>query len=325
MAERRKHILAIRFSALGDVAILAPVLKQKMAENPEFDVTVAAPPMLAPLFEGVPHLSFMGIDKHSGNFKIFRQLISVHPTAIADLHSVTRSFLLDFLFTLCLKPVHIMLKQRIKRKRLLKNKNVQLATSWQHYDYVLRKCGMKGVASMPPYFVHKPSSDGIRRVGIAPFSTSRGKNYPMEKMEKVVSMLVAQPSMEVYLFGGKKYHQIFNEWIDKYPGTKLPSASSFTDELNIIKNLDVMVSMDSANLHFASAVGVPAITVWGATHPYCGFAGWRQNPEWSVQLDLPCRPCSIYGSKPCCKGTYECMESLDPELLYGKVMDFLNS
>jgi len=296
-----------------------------MNENPEFDVTVAAPALLAPLFEGVPHLSFVGVDKHSGNFNIFKKLLSLHPNVVADLHSVTRSFVLDFLFWLCLIPVHVMLKQRLKRRRLLKTKNIQLATSWQRYDYVLRKCGMKGVTQMPPYYVHKSSADGLRRVGIAPFSTFRGKNYPVGKMEKVISMLVSQPSVEVYLFGGKKYHQIFNEWIDKYPGTKLPSASSFKDELNIIRKLDVMVSMDSANLHFASAVGVPAITVLGATHPYCGFAGWRQNPEWSVQLDLPCRPCSIYGSKPCYKGTYECMESLEPDLVFEKVMEVLNS
>lgn len=324
MADRRKHILVIRFSALGDVVILAPILKQKMADNPGVEVTVAAPQMLEPFFSGVPNLSFIGIDRHAGNFRIFKKLKACRPTVVADLHSVTRSFLLDFLFLLNFIPVHVMLKQRMKRRRLLKHKDIQLATSWQHYDYVLRQCGLDGIGVMPPYLEHKPSPDGIVRIGIAPFSTSQGKNYPVEKMEKVISLLAGQPSFEVWLFGGRKYDVKFKEWTEKYPYVGISDSTSFDSELELIKKLDVMVSMDSANLHFVSALEVPAVTVWGATHPYCGFAGWRQNPEWSVQADLPCRPCSIYGSKPCVKGTYECMQLISPEMIFEKVMSVIS-
>ncbi|MBQ0006586.1 MAG: glycosyltransferase family 9 protein [Alistipes sp.] len=316
--------MVIRFSALGDVAVLAPVLRQKISENPEVDVTLAGPKMLAPLFADIPHFSYIGIDKRSGILKIFRQLMECRPTVVADLHSVIRSFILDFLFILHLIPVHVMSKRRMMRKRLLKNKNVRLEASWQRYDYVLRQAGLKGVVEMPPYIIHSKSSDGVRRVGIAPFSTARGKDYPVEKMETVLEKLSAQPLMEIHLFGGKEHYRFFTEWAEKYSNVFILHSDTFSDELELIKKLDVMVSMDSANLHFASAVGVPAVTVWGATHPFCGFAPWRQNPEWSVQLDLPCRPCSIYGSKPCEKGTYECMESIPPEMIVEKVMMVLN-
>ncbi len=324
MGARRRHILVIRFSALGDVAILAPVLRQKMIENPEADVTLAGPGMLAALFADIPHLSYIGIDKRAGILKIFRRLMECRPTVVADLHSVIRSFILDFLFILHLIPVHLMSKQRMMRKRLLKNKNVRLEASWQRYDYVLRQAGLKGVVEMPPYIVHSKSFDGVRRVGIAPFSTARGKDYPVEKMEMVLEKLSVQPLMEIHLFGGKEHYRFFTEWAEKYSNVFIPHSETFADELELMKRLDVMVSMDSANLHFASAVGVPAVTVWGATHPFCGFAPWRQNPEWSVQLDLPCRPCSIYGSNPCEKGTYECMESISPEMIVEKIMMVLN-
>lgn len=325
MRSGRRHILVIRFSALGDVAILAPVLKQKMSENPDVDVTLAGPKMLAPLFADIQNLSYIGIDKRIGILKIFPLLMECRPTVVADLHSVIRSFVLDFLFILHLIPVHVMSKRRMMRKRLLKNKNIQLEASWQRYDYVLRQAGLKGKAEMPPYIVHSKSSDGVRRVGVAPFSTARGKDYPVGKMEMVLEKLSGQPSMEIYLFGGKDHYQYFTEWAGKYSNVIIPSSGSFEDELELIKRLDVMVSMDSANLHFASALGVPVVTVWGATHPFCGFAGWRQNPQWSVQLDLPCRPCSIYGSRPCERGTYECMESIPPEMIVEKVMMVLNS
>ena len=42
----------------------------------------------------------------------------------------------------------------------------------------------------------------------------------------------------------------------------------FPVELSLVSWLDVMVSMDSANMHLASLVRTPVVRVWGATHPY---------------------------------------------------------
>lgn len=76
------------------------------------------------------------------------------------------------------------------------------------------------------------------------------------------------------------------------------------EELILMSNLDVMVSMDSANMHLASLTGTPVVSVWGATHPYAGFLGCNQKEENAVQVSMPCRPCSIFGNKPCQRGDY---------------------
>ena len=73
--------------------------------------------------------------------------------------------------------------------------------------------------------------------------------------------------------------------------------------------------MDSANMHLASLVNIPVISIWGATHPYAGFMGWNQNPNNAVQIDLNCRPCSIYGNKPCLRNDYACIKNISPELI----------
>jgi ADP-heptose:LPS heptosyltransferase len=91
-----------------------------------------------------------------------------------------------------------------------------------------------------------------------------------------------------------------------------------------MSHLDVMISMDSANMHLASLVNTPVVSVWGATHPYGGFMGWNQDPNNAVQLDLPCRPCSIYGKKPCIRGDYACLNNISPELILNKVENLLN-
>ncbi len=90
-----------------------------------------------------------------------------------------------------------------------------------------------------------------------------------------------------------------------------------------MSHLDVMISMDSANMHLASLTGTPVVSIWGATHPYAGFVGWAQKPSNILQVDLPCRPCSIYGNKPCARGDMECMHRISPESVVAKVEEVL--
>ena len=80
-----------------------------------------------------------------------------------------------------------------------------------------------------------------------------------------------------------------------------------------------MVSMDSANMHFASAVGTPVVSIWGATHPDFGFYGYGQNPTNALCANLPCQPCSAYGNKPCRYGDYRCMKAITPEQVLAKI------
>ena len=82
-----------------------------------------------------------------------------------------------------------------------------------------------------------------------------------------------------------------------------------------MSHLDVMLSMDSGNMHLAAIAGCPVVSVWGATHPFAGFAPWKQSPDDVVQADLPCRPCSAYGNKKCYRGDFACMRMITPEMI----------
>ena len=84
-----------------------------------------------------------------------------------------------------------------------------------------------------------------------------------------------------------------------------------------------MVSMDSANMHLASLYGVPVVSIWGGTHPYLGFYGWGQQMENAVQVDLDCRPSSVFGNKPCPRNM-ECMNLVSPIMVYDKIIQQLN-
>ena len=92
-----------------------------------------------------------------------------------------------------------------------------------------------------------------------------------------------------------------------------------------MSHLDVMLSMDSANMHLASITGTKVVSVWGATHPYAGFMGWNQDEANAVQLPLPCRPCSVYGNKPCRSNDYACLQGITPEMIADKIDTVLNN
>ena len=144
-------------------------------------------------------------------------------------------------------------------------------------------------------------------------------------MRQLVELLVER-GYKVWMFGSGQEAKELEEWAkDKEQVELLAGKLSFQEELEHIATLDVMVSMDSANMHFASCMGVPVVSIWGATHPCRGFYGWRQNPAWAVQADMDCRPCSKYGSKPCKYGDYRCMQSIGLEDVLGKVEALLGS
>ena len=158
-------------------------------------------------------------------------------------------------------------------------------------------------------------------IGIAPFAKHKGKIYPIEQQERVVAYFAAMPDVKVFLLGGgKSEKEVFDRWTAKYPSVlSLIGKLKMDTELNLMSHLDVILSMDSANMHLASLVNVPVVSVWGATHPYAGFMGWEQLPANTVQLDLSCRPCSVYGQKPCWRGDYACLRDIKPEEIIAKI------
>lgn len=311
----------LRLSALGDVAILEPVLRQRAAQCPDVEFLLAAPSMLQPLFVGIPNLTYIPTKKAS-SWQLFKQLRQCRPTAVADMHGVWRSWGVRALFLLSGVGGCGIRKERSKRKKLLRETDkdlTPLTPSWRRYDRVLQRV-VPELRNQP-----EPGSSGrpsLRPsiVGVAPFAQHRGKIYPLDKMERVVALLSEKVS-RVLLFGSRQEKEVLEGWAAKYANVEsVAGRYSFEEELDLISHLDVMLSMDSANMHFASCKGVRVVSVWGATHPAAGFYGYGQDPEDAVQIDLPCRPCSMFGNKPCRYGDYRCLVGISPEEIVSRIV-----
>lgn len=315
-----KHVLVIRLSALGDVAIMAPVVKAYADANPDVRFTVTGPPMLQPLFADMPNIEFLGLKKKQSFIKIYRVLNAVGADTVIDLHKVNRvGFAIITLRLRHLLNPHFRIfalrKGRISRWLFLHHwRRTPRKPQWQRYDDVFRRAGFAAVETF-----HKMTLPFSKRVGVAPFSQHEGKIWPLDRTETLVRML-SERGHEVVLFGSKSEAPVLEKWARHYSGvTSVAGRLPFAEELEIIRGLAVMVSMDSANMHFASAVGTPVVSIWGATHPDFGFYGIGQDSDNALCANLPCQPCSAYGNKPCRYGNYRCLKAITPEQVLAKI------
>ena len=343
---KTEHILIIRFSAIGDVAMTVPVVYSLAKQYPHLRITVLSRPFARHFFENLaPNVGFMGADIKveyhgiKGLNALYRRLAAKHFTAVADFHNVLRSNYLRLRFNMAKYPVAHINKHRDGKRRLTATSNKKMQqqpTSFQNYADVLAELGYPihiefnsifppegGNLRLLPNNIIGEKKGFQQWIALAPFAAHKGKIYPIRLMEQVINQLINNhPSCRIYLFGGgKEEKEILNGWASKYDNCTNASAKlkGLSEELILMSHLDVMVSMDSANMHLASLVHTPVVSVWGATHPYAGFMGWGQNPDNAVQISLECRPCSIYGKKPCMRGDYACLQNITPELIVARI------
>lgn len=345
----KDHLLIIRFSALGDIAMAVPVVASLARQYPDLRITVLSRPFARVLFEGLaPNVGFMGADIKKeyvglrGMNALYRRLVAKNITAVADFHNILRSNYLRLRFNLGHYHVaHINKHRRGKHRLTRSNDKVmeQQPTSFHNYLEVLARLGYTVeptfTSIFPPEGGHLrllPHVIGEKKkfqqwIGIAPFAAHKGKIYPKQNMEKVIVQLIQRhPSCRIFLFGGGGDEKVvIDGWAEKYKNCVNASAvvGGLKNELILMSHLDVMISMDSANMHLASLTATPVVSIWGATHPFAGFMGWHQNPDNAIGLNLPCRPCSVYGNKPCLRGDYACLKNISPEMVLEKVAKLL--
>ncbi|MFV0530533.1 MAG: glycosyltransferase family 9 protein [Flavobacteriales bacterium] len=340
-----KKILVSRFSAMGDVAMIVPVLKNVLEQNPDVELTVISRPFFAPFFKNIPRLFFKPVNLKkeykgvSGIYKLAQELKKEHFDAYADLHHVLRTQILRTFLTFSISSIASIDKGRKEKKALVqknhKNK-IALKNTFERYADVFRTLGF--TVSLNPILhqeKHPLNSDLQKRIlfdstkkhlGIAPFAQHKGKMYPFKKIQSIVKKLAQNSHLQIYLFGGgEKEKRLLDEIAQCYTNSiNLIGKITLEEELQLISHLDLMLSMDSANMHMASLVGTPVIPFWGATHPYAGFMGFGQSVKNSIQReDLNCRPCSVYGNKPCWRGDWACLE-VDESIFIEKINQMIN-
>ena len=337
--------LILRFSSMGDVVMTIPIIRCLQKKYPENKFIFVTHPKFTPFFKELSNVEIFEIDlkkRHKGFlglFRLFSDLRKINPKRIADLHSVLRTNILSFLFRIFFIKVSVIDKKRKERKALIREKNKifkPLTPIHFLYQEVFNKLGFSIDLTKdhvyPPSKVFNLDTNSIdivsgKLVGIAPFAKHTAKIYPLDLMQKIVSYI--QEKHNVFLFGfGKLEMETINRWSGVFKNVySCDFLKGFENEISLISNLDLMISMDSANGHIASIYNVPVITLWGLTHPYAGFTTFNSELENQFCVDrekFPLIPNSIYGNKTI-KGYENAMRSISIEEILGRVNKIIES
>ena len=335
----------MRLSAMGDVAMTVPVLRAFVNQYPEVKITVVSRPFFEPFCEGIPNLSFFAFDekeRHKGFLgicRLFQDLNKLNIDAFADLHNVLRSKIVRTLFALSGKKTVSVDKGRDEKNALTRPENKifkPLTTMFERHAKVFEQLGF-AVNLANPIFPKKAILDAEilsiignsdqKLIGVAPFAQYDSKVYPLDLMQQVIDTLALEANNTILLFGGgKKEIEILNT-LSSSKGNVINMAGKikFQQELQLISNLDVMLSMDSGNSHIAAMLGVKVITLWGATHPFAGFSPFNQPIENALVSDrnlYPKLPTSVYGNKKV-EGYQDAMRTIAVEKIVLKIKSSL--
>lgn len=340
------HILVIRLSAMGDVAMIVPVLRTFTEKYPQMRITVLTKKSFAPIFNGMGNVEVVAAEvkkQHKGLiglWRLFKELKPLKVDAVADLHNVLRSRVLKKYFTLERVPVVQLDKGRRDKKALTRPKNKvfeQLKTTHQRYADVFARLGFPiDLTKAKPLerillsekVLGLVQQDTKKWIGIAPFAAHDGKMYPLDSTEEVIKQLNNTNKYKILLFGGGAKEV---DVLEKVAGTHenalcMAGKLDLSEELQLISNLDAMLSMDSGNAHLAANYGIPVVTLWGVTHPYAGFYPFGQSMDNALLADrkkYPLIPTSVYGNKVP-EGYENVMSTIKPQEVLDKLVEILD-
>ena len=339
-----RAVLISRFSALGDIAMTLPSVYDACTANPDVQFYFLTRHHPAQIFiNRPPNLTMtpVNLDNYKGIGGMLRLAKALRKryaiTDFVDLHDVLRTKLLGFFLRVSGVNVSKLRKGRNARKELTRRTNkvlVQLKPMPERYRDVFYRAGIALSNDFESLFgngkgdaaefasVSGPKQEGEKWIAVAPFAKHRGKVYPLTQLERVIEHFSRQKGVKIFVMGfGESEKKEISRIASRYESVVNMAEANLglKAELSLLSHCDLMLSMDSANMHLASLVGLRTVSIWGATHPYTGFLGWRQRTRDVVQLDMTCRPCSVFGDKPCFRGDYHCLSGITPKMIIDKM------
>ena len=328
----RKHILIIRLSSMGDVAMVSAVLRELLENNKNYKISVLTNFQFFPFFRAFNDVDLISFDKKKqhkglfGMFRLFKEIKKLDVDYVVDLHEVLRT---NFLKAVLKVPFYQINKGRNEKERLVSGKIfAPLKSTHQRYRDVFEKIGIS-IKPLSKTQIHRVDISDLKLIpknnklliGIAPFAAHKGKEYPIVQMEEVIKEI--NKDFNVILFGGgKKEEFILDDLACKHSNViNIANKFSLNQEMDVISNLSIMLSMDSANGHIAALMGIKVLTIWGVTHPFAGFSPYGQADKNNIlvnRLQFPKIPTSIYGEKfP--NGYEKAISSISPKEIISKL------
>ena len=330
----KKRILVLQTAFLGDVVLASPIAEALKITNTAWEIDFLTTPQAASLLENNPNISnVLTYDKRKsesglwGFFRLLKKLQTGSYDAAIIPHRSIRSAALvrlsgipirigfdrsagSFLFTNVIK-YESDLHEVDRNLKLLSALNGSVPkVNPRLYPAKTEVKKAKDILRKNKILSKKPL------IAIAPGSIWPTKRWPSDRYQELARM-IAKDGGGVVFIGGAKDSHLMNK-ISFEGSLSVVGETTLLESTAILNECDLLITNDSAPMHFAVAVGTPVVAIFGATAPKFGF--YPYNPEdIVVERELPCRPCAVHGGLKCPIGTFECMLDIGPAEVYKNV------
>ncbi len=324
-------ILAVRFSAIGDILLTTPLLRAIRTRHPGARIAVLTKQQYAPLLSGNPNINeVFGIEGEESLREVAERIRAVRYSHLLDLHGNLRTLALR---RLAPGPWTSFSKRRLPRAALIVTKrNFYRGERHVAERYFEAAAGLdvQPDGEPPEFFIGPETEASVEAllrdvrlgnapaiVALAPGAAHATKRWPPLHWIELARRLRATGAALVVV-GGPEDAKLA-EWIATDAG---PGAVSLAGNLEIqetgalIKRSAALISGDTGLMHMATAVGTPLVAIFGPTVRQFGFFPYRSKRAAVVELDLRCRPCSAHGGARCPLGHHRCMREIPPEAVF---------
>ncbi len=320
-------ILVIRFSSLGDIVLMLPMLRELRKGFPGGMIHLATKAEYAGLLAGngdVDHIHTLADNSFASSLSLFKALRKLDFDIVIDAHGVLRSILITAFLSAGMK---ISIDKEQFKKTLLIKHNINyykvIRTQAERYLEVATRLGTG--SSAQSYLIDIPGNAetkmaayleeskiaGMPLIALAPGARWQTKRWPEEHFSELLGGLSEQGYATV-LMGDMREFDLC-ERIKERSSRSVNAAGRFSliESAALLKKCLLLVTNDSAPLHLAESVGTPVVAFFGPTVREFGF--FPRLPGSAVlEIELACRPCSRNGSKKCRYGTKDCLVRITP-------------
>jgi len=325
-------ILIVQSAFIGDVVLAVPLVEAVKQSSPESEVHFLTMPVYGNFLAEQPSISKVVIDDKKGankcpfSFLKFCMRLREEKYDIALI--IHRSFRTGLLTRLAgikrrigfdTAEGRIFYTEKVPYRRSMHEvaRNLMLGKTagFEKWDGNWNlPSGRNPAISIP--------REGKPVIAVNPFSNWETKRWLPSYWAELINGLAA---FGIVVVTGSGRDVSFRNEIKSGLRTEVSDFVGRTDFLELsalVKNSDVLVTGDSAPLHFASAFGVKSVVIFGPTVPEFGFGPYKQK-NIVLQKELSCRPCNIHGPKKCPLGHHDCMRKIPPEKVLAAVKKLL--
>lgn len=293
-------ILIWQSAYLGDVVLTTPLIRTLKRHFPSSQVAFAGRSFIRELLKGLD-VELITFDKGFWeSFEVIEKLREYH-IAISP-HISARSALILFMAGVPMRIGFDRSELKWLYTHIVKHR-------WGIHEVdrnleLLKPLGIREFERMPYLFVSEEEKKRVRDkfrlpesfAVLSPFSNFRLKEWNIDRWLELSKRLSITP---VIVGADTQRASIF----DKVEGINLIGKTSLRELMAVISLSKVVISCDSAPVHIANALGVPALSVYTATSPDYGFYPLIGD---YVKPKLYCSPCSP-NPKVCKTGTQACL------------------